>query len=190
MRRLGEAASDVAGGQQSPKSPTRYAATGRSEGKSEGNAGRANAQGRWSLAPAGEIECGANFTRDTATDSSHPPSQLALILSRALRSSAVRSARTNERLFSPSFPLIAESQAPVIPRSSPRGVPSRVFFFSYRRRFHKYSMADDAVPRDCETSGRFRPVPGTFAPLNRIRTRIDVSLARSPEYSPTENIAV
>jgi hypothetical protein len=43
-----------------------------------------------------------------------------------------------------------------------------MFFFSYWRRFHKYSMAGDAVPRDYETSGRFRPVPGTFAPLNRI----------------------
>lgn len=68
------------------------------------------------LTPSGEIECGANFTRDTATDSLpllvSSPFQLSFFF--ALRSSTVRFVRTNERSFFLSFPLIVESEAPAM----------------------------------------------------------------------------
>lgn len=162
--------------------------------------------GRRLLTPSGEIECGANFTRDTATDSSSP-GWLSFFF--ALRSSAVRSVRTNEPPFFLSFPLIAESEARamVIPFLSfvsfhfPSVSFTLIFFisarlsccslslcsvssysfFSYWHRFHKYSMAGN-VPRDCKTSGRFRLCRGLCA-FELDVAKVDVSLARSLEYS-------
>lgn len=151
------------------------------------------------LTPSGEIEYGANFTRDTAIDS---PSLLSpgFILFRApLFCRAIRSVQTNERPFFLSFPLIAESEtrATVIPflalvsfsslpylrclyfclplsLFSPRRV--FVFFFSYWHRFHKYSMAGN-VPRDCKTSG-FR-LCRVLCAFELDMAKVDVSLARS-----------
>lgn len=162
------------------------------------------------LTPSGEIECGANFTRDTATDSLpllvSSPFQLSFFF--ALRSSTVRFVRTNERSFFLSFPLIVESEAPAmvilfllfsspfftlaflslpslyfclpLPLFSPR-YASSVFFFFYWHRFHKYSMAGN-VPRDCKTSGRFRLCQGLCA-FELDIAKVDVSLARSLGYS-------
>lgn len=190
MRRLGEAASDVPGGWYSPKStPPRKERTeekrGRSHSREKLNAGLI-----------------------LLAIQSHRFSPSASILFRTLRSLPFR---TDKRTpFFLSFPLIAESetQATVIPLLSrlsfsfpalylsdsplfpPLLPPSSlllfsprrllVFFFSYWHRFHKYSMAGD-VPRDCKTSGRFRLCGGLCA-FELDMAKVDVSLARSPEY--------
>lgn len=154
------------------------------------------------LAPSGEIEYGANFTRDTAIDSL--PSSPGFILFRApLFRRAIRFAQTNERPFFPSFSLIAESEtrATVIPFLAlvsfsllpylrclyfysplslffPRHI--FVFFFSYWYRFHKYSMADN-VPGNCKTSERFR-LCRVLCAFELDMAKVDVSLARSLRY--------
>lgn len=200
MRRLGETASDVAGGWYSPKSTIPRAAE--VERREQGGGERL-------LTPSGEIECGANFTRDTATDS--PSLSSFHSFSRFTLPPFVSYGQTNA-LFFLSFPLIAESEAPAmvipfllcvcvcvcsfpsfallsfaslyfylpLPPFSSRCV-SFVFFFFYWHRFHKYSMASN-VPRDCKTSGRFRLCQGLCA-FELDIAKVDVSLARSPGYS-------
>jgi len=202
MRRLGEAASDVAGGQQSPKSPTCYG-YGAEQGGDE--RGKSECRGDGCSHPREKLNAGLILLaiQPLIPPAPPPPSPLPtswpLILFRAPLFR--RSFRADKRtalfpvvsvnrgiggsgysarrvcplsLPPPSAPphprvlFVSLRRSPSPLRSSLRGVPFRIFFFSYWRRFHKYSMAGVAVPRDCETSGRFRPVPGTFAPLNRI----------------------
>ena len=109
MRRLGEAMQP----RRVVLAEVYYPASGANEG---------NRKGEGLLTPSGEIECGANFTRDTATDS--PPHLLSLSLSLSplppFLSAFIlfrtrlfhRSFRTDKRTpFFLSFPLIVESEA-------------------------------------------------------------------------------
>lgn len=199
MRRLGKVASDVAGGWYSPKSTIlrREVSAG----------GGGNRKGGRLLTPSGEIECGANFTHDTATDSLPLPSLSFSFhsFSRFALPPFVLYGQTNA-LFSvvsanrgigspsngysvpPVFASFFSSLSfaslyfcPPLPLFSPRCVSS-VFFFFYWHRFHKYSMAGN-VPRDCKTSGRFRLSQGGLCAFELDIAKVDVSLARSLGYS-------
>lgn len=149
--------------------------------------------------PSGEIEYGANFTRDTAIDSPsllprfHSFSRSALLPRHSFRTdkrtpffpvvSANRGIGNPSNGYSVPRALVSFSSLPYLrclyfclPLSlfSPRRV--FVFFFFYWHRFHKYSMAGN-VPGDCKTSGfRLRRVLCAF---ELDMAKVDVSLARS-----------
>jgi len=118
MRRLGETASDVTGGWYSPKSTIPRRGGNR-------NGGRL-------LTPSGEIECRANFTRDTATDSlpllvtffSFSLFQLSFFF--ALRFSTIRFVRTKRMPF---FPVVSANRGIGSPSNGYSVSPMFVFFF-------------------------------------------------------------